>query len=317
MSKRLTTDEFIHKAREKHGDAYGYQHSTYVDQHTKVEIVCQEHGSFYMLPANHYWKGQRCPKCAEVSRRLNKTKTHDAFVNEANRIHRHTYEYVTPYVSQHDPITMRCSVHGEFSMTPNAHVSGKQGCPKCVGKHKTQDDWIQEFYATHSMRYDYSRSAIATSHEKITIWCNKHGEFLQTPSMHRRGQGCPGCAYDEHKGRYSRTFFDRHPELKDTPAFLYVLQFTSDDEQFVKVGVTSTTVEQRVRNTRTTAYTISILLQLPLTLYEAFVIEQSVLDLLRHSKYTPKEKFHGQTECLNAVCYEDIQKLIQEGAHIV
>lgn len=317
MSKRLTTEEFIERATAKHGNAYDYSQTRYVDQQTKVDVVCPVHGTFSMLPANHYWKGQRCPKCAEASRRANKTKSHVSFLEEAQSIHQHKYEYLTHYTHQRAPIEMWCPNHGAFSMTPNAHISGKQGCPKCAGKHKTRDDWLHDFRLTHGDRYDYAGSVVISSHAKISIGCNKHGRFYQTPAMHKSGQGCPSCAYEDHKGRYSSTFFKRYPELTTAPAFVYVLKFTNDTEQFLKIGITSTTVEQRVRNTRTQNYMISILVQYPLSLYDAFIIEQRVLDLMHTNRYTPREKFHGQTECLNIECYEDIIKIIREGAHII
>lgn len=43
---KLTTEEFIKKAREVHGDKYDYSKVEYVDAQTDVCIICRQHGSF-------------------------------------------------------------------------------------------------------------------------------------------------------------------------------------------------------------------------------------------------------------------------------
>lgn len=60
--KRLTTPEFIEKARKIHGDKYDYSKVKYIDSNTKVTIICPIHGEFEQRPANHI-SGQGCPKC--------------------------------------------------------------------------------------------------------------------------------------------------------------------------------------------------------------------------------------------------------------
>ena len=45
----------------------------------------------------------------------------------------------------------------------------------------------------HGNKYDYSETVFNKMHEKVVIICPEHGEFLQTPSKHINGQGCPKC----------------------------------------------------------------------------------------------------------------------------
>ena len=63
MTKRLTTEEFIKKARAIHGDKYDYSKVIYVNNHTKVCIICPVHGEFWQNPHSHL-KGMGCKKCA-------------------------------------------------------------------------------------------------------------------------------------------------------------------------------------------------------------------------------------------------------------
>jgi very-short-patch-repair endonuclease len=53
--KKLTTDEFIVKAKLVHGDKYNYSMVNYIDNKTKVNIVCNEHGIFKQRPTRHLY----------------------------------------------------------------------------------------------------------------------------------------------------------------------------------------------------------------------------------------------------------------------
>ena len=59
---KKTLSEFINDAREIHGDKYDYSKVNYVNNQTKVCIICPEHGEFWQMP-NHHLKGSGCPKC--------------------------------------------------------------------------------------------------------------------------------------------------------------------------------------------------------------------------------------------------------------
>lgn len=83
--KRISQDEFIKKAKEVHGDKYDYSKVNYVNNHTKVCIICSEHGEFWQTPHKHL-KGEGCPKCKESSLerivRLNLEKNQIIYIQE-------------------------------------------------------------------------------------------------------------------------------------------------------------------------------------------------------------------------------------------
>ena len=59
----LTTPEFINQSKEVHGDKYDYTLAHYVNNTTKVKIICPKHGIFEQTPHSHK-RGQGCRKCA-------------------------------------------------------------------------------------------------------------------------------------------------------------------------------------------------------------------------------------------------------------
>lgn len=62
MPKKMTTEQFIEKARKIHGDKYNYSEVVYKTTWTPVTIICPEHNKFYQVPHNHLL-GSGCPMC--------------------------------------------------------------------------------------------------------------------------------------------------------------------------------------------------------------------------------------------------------------
>ncbi len=61
--KRLSTNEFIEKSNEIHGNKYDYSKVVYETQYSKVRIICPIHGEFIQKAGNHL-NGKGCKKCA-------------------------------------------------------------------------------------------------------------------------------------------------------------------------------------------------------------------------------------------------------------
>ena len=55
--------KFIEKSIKKHGDKYDYSKVEYINNRTKVCIICSEHGEFWQTPNKHL-SGRGCSKCS-------------------------------------------------------------------------------------------------------------------------------------------------------------------------------------------------------------------------------------------------------------
>ena len=193
MSKRKTKEQFIEEAKLIHGNKYDYSEVEYINTNTKVCIVCPQHGEFWQTPKKHL-QGQGCPKCS------GKNKTTEDFIKKASLIHNNKYDYSkSTYVNSKTPINIICPIHGEFQQTPDSHVNGKQGCPKCANKNVTTEEFIEKAQKIHGNKYNYSKVNYINSSTIIDIICFKHGEFKQTPNIHLSGCGCPKCGNEKIK----------------------------------------------------------------------------------------------------------------------
>ena len=193
--RRLTQEEFIAKAREIHGDKYDYSKVEYVNNSTKVCIVChekdeygEEHGEFWQTPNNHFYKN--CPKCSKRPHYNN-----EEIIKLFRHIHGDKYDYSkVEYKGMHTKVCIICPEHGEFWMTPSNHAHWKQSCPRCHRKVFGLEDFIELSIQTHGDKYDYSKSFYNGYNEKLCIICPIHGEFWQTPHHHLKGCGCELCS---------------------------------------------------------------------------------------------------------------------------
>lgn len=184
----LTTEEFIKRAKEIHGDKYNYSKVKYVNNHTKVCIICPKHGEFWQIPSNHLL-GFGCNKCSGK-----KKKDTEEFITEAKKIHGNKYDYSkVEYTNNSTKVCIICPEHGEFWQTPNKHLRGN-GCPVCrINKKLTLEGFIERAKKIHGNEYDYSKVVYVNERTKVCIVCPEHGEFWQLPSNHISGAGCPKC----------------------------------------------------------------------------------------------------------------------------
>jgi len=117
--------------------------------------------------------------------------TQEDFLLKVKKVHGDKYNVSKLiYVSSRTPLIIICEKHGEFDAIPINFIGGKTGCPKCAGRNI---DWVERFVGTHGNKYDYSLVKYVDYKKNVKIICKEHGEFLQTPDNHYRGQQCPKC----------------------------------------------------------------------------------------------------------------------------
>jgi len=203
-NKRLTTEEFIEKAKAVHSEKYDYSLVEYINAKTKVKIICPEHGVFEQRPNLHVSQKQGCSKCRYIKIKQQRSMSKYEFIEKAKQIHGNKYDYsLVNYVNNYTKVKIICPEHGIFKQFPNNHLIGRN-CNKCGNKIsrlkqiKNTQYFIQKAKAVHGDRYDYSLVDYQGINKNIKVICLKHGVFTQRADHHLNGHGCPAC--NEPKG---------------------------------------------------------------------------------------------------------------------
>lgn len=194
--RKLTTKEFIERAKKVHGDKYDYNLVDYKNNYTKIKIICSEHGIFEQTPYNHVI-GKRCPECYGKFKLTTKE-----FIERAIKIHGNKYDYsYVNYIGSEDKVTIICKkCNNTFKQRPTFHLQ-EHGCPKCgikkASEHKrlTIEEFIERAKKVHGDKYDYSKVQYVDHHIKVEIICKTCKKiFKQRPTNHIFSKnGCSHC----------------------------------------------------------------------------------------------------------------------------
>ena len=299
---RTTVEDFIKRARLKHGDKYDYSKSVYENKDKKLIIICPIHGEFEQTPANHYKHG--CKSCGHIMTNSKKTIPVEEFLKECKEAHgdKYNYEYVN-YVNRRTKVIIECPIHGLHEAAPYSHI--KSGCPKCgrmesnLAKTSNTEEFIKKAELIHGDKYDYSKVNYKTAVSKITIVCKKHGEFTQSPNKHLSGRGCPFCKNSKGESLINLILKKYNIEYQSEVTFKTdVLNFRVDflienkiiefngmqhykpvdyfggEEKFKKQVIRDKFVRQYAKDNNYE------LLEIPYT-YDDFEIEQSIINFLK------------------------------------
>lgn len=64
LNKRVSLEDFLKRAKEKHGDIYDYSKTTFSKIDESVTIICPHHGEFIQIAENHLNGG--CSSCGKI-----------------------------------------------------------------------------------------------------------------------------------------------------------------------------------------------------------------------------------------------------------
>lgn len=134
LSQRFRKDEqwFQTRSETVHESKYDYSRVDYVNQYSKVTILCKTHGAFEQSPTDHL-SGCGCPTCGLEKLREKFSLGKKEFIKRAKKIHGSKYDYShVEYVNSKTPVEIRCKKHGPFAQTPEKHCLMARGCWACA-----------------------------------------------------------------------------------------------------------------------------------------------------------------------------------------
>lgn len=139
-------NKFVEAAILIHDNKYDYSKVDYVNSHSKIKIICPNHGEFEQVPSSHL-NGNGCVKCSGEKKTILQSGNKDNFIQKAKLIHGDKYDYSNVnYEKSYIKIKINCPEHGEFEQIPNSHLKGR-GCPTCGLKIKggwTSTKWLEK-----------------------------------------------------------------------------------------------------------------------------------------------------------------------------
>lgn len=176
-NKKLTTEEFIYRSKEIHGNnKYDYSLVEYTGANTKVKIIYN--GIIYEQRASKHLIGNKCETTST------KKLTTEEFISKSKDIHGNKYDYsLVNYIN--NSIKIKLIFGGViYEQLPNNHLKGF----KCENiKKLTQDEFILKSIETHGNKYDYSLLDFKNVRGRIKLI---HNEVIyeQLAYAHLRGE---------------------------------------------------------------------------------------------------------------------------------
>jgi hypothetical protein len=261
--------------------------------HNTTPILTQDRYGICEMSPNALMQGST----PSIKAALNKT---EYCINKFKEVWKDRFDYSKfEYTGARVKSTIICRIHGEFLQDANMHLSGKCGCPTCAhlatkaGVTSNTDAFISKARNIHGDKYDYSLVDYKSAKSHVKIICRTHGEFLQVPNTHLSGSGCTRC------GKTNVVTGNFHTHAEGRECTLYIVKLSDENEEFLKVGITSSSVEKRFSGPNKLPYNLEVLLEVKSYDYESvYYFEQELLATAQLLKYIPLKEFAGYTECL-------------------
>jgi very-short-patch-repair endonuclease len=206
--KRISTEFFIQKAKEIHGDKYDYSRVICLNRSTPVLIYCKVH--------EHTWKTSfiRHVECKAGCKQCSAEELHKStlyqrkldFIKRARSIHGDKYSYDrVDFKGMREPVEVYCnSCEESWFVAAFSHAKPNgtgNGCPRCAGRLRTSQNFIDEARKIHGNKYDYSRVDFVNSTTPVRVYCPEHKyEWETTWGVHIKLKcGCALCGIDKKK----------------------------------------------------------------------------------------------------------------------
>jgi hypothetical protein len=70
------------------------------------------------------------------------------------------------------------------------------------------EEFIEKVKLIHGEKYDYSKVNFINNLKEVIITCKIHGDFMQLPKTHKRGNGCIKCGFERTKNSKKSNLLD-------------------------------------------------------------------------------------------------------------
>ena len=190
-NKKIKFEDFLMKARNKHGNKFEYLADTYVSYYNPMTIKCPVHGIIQMTPRFHI-KGTGCKHCSRNEQAgLNKRD----YTLEELSLHAE-YKYLRVIGKS---VVFKCDKHGVIKQSVYEHLKGSK-CKKCSHDRFSKDNRAdieeqqEKLVKLYNGRYQFNFENYENNGSLIDVYCEQHGHFTKDYKHLIRGHGCQKCS---------------------------------------------------------------------------------------------------------------------------
>ena len=308
-------DTFLNEVKLIHPE-YDFSKVEYVNTKTKVEVICNIHGSFHTTPS-HLLMGCKCIKCANIENGVNQQMSKEEYLE---RVYKKLKEvnstlkiYEDTYVDRKSKITIECETHGVLEVETLSLIQNKVGCPKCgkvVGGEKQRvsyETFLKKAIKKFKGKFTYLEETYKGSTSKMKALCPKHGIIDILPYSHLNQEyGCKKCAIEN-----SPSYKPSYKPYYDKPTTLYYIKLIKGNEEYFKLGITTQTISERFCRLPSEGLTYEIIATKTFeTGISAYHLEQFLLHKYNSYKidFILLPKSGGNSEIFNQDIYESIKQ---------
>lgn len=106
---------------------YQFKIGEYKGYHSKIEVICKDHGSSFIS-----FRGNRYPKTPCKQCKVNHNiKGHSELLSRCREKFGDRYEYLNTFRKITDKLEIVCPDHGNVQMAFRSHMNSPTGCPEC------------------------------------------------------------------------------------------------------------------------------------------------------------------------------------------
>ncbi len=159
-NEKLSTNDFIEKSREIHGNRYDYSKVEYNGNFNKVCIICPKHGEFWQY-ANQHMQGRGCPHCRqsslekEIREFLDKEDIEYVAQKRSKWLGRQSLDFYLPKYK----LAIECQGLQHFK--PSDYFGGKERYKKTIELDKNKKKICEEkgikilYYSHYDYKYEF------------------------------------------------------------------------------------------------------------------------------------------------------------------
>ena len=284
MGKRLTNEEFLEKLWEKNEHYRNGEFEVIGDfERVSDKILLSTEYGIASMRAQNILNGAKVMPESYINKEDYYLTFFKTFKNKC------IYEKVET-VDGRSYVTFNCGTHGTVRHRTDLHNQVKN-CPKCSRSETNIED-------IKLLRRNKNFKSINKIDDKLyeTVCQYSHKTYTNRVNI-VANKGCKVC-----RSIKNRLWFERETDFEKSHtymSYLYLMRFEKDGEIFYKIGVAKNDKSRKSGLTSGSMYEITIVDNSKMSVFDAFTLENELLNLFKEYKYEPKYKFAGKTECFS------------------